>query len=276
MCASLARAESRVECSEVNSAILKRAVAYCVMLPPSYDSDKSRRYPVLYYLHGLGDNEQSMINAGGWNEYEDLLEKKKVGEFLVVTPNGYRSFYINSRDGSFRYEDFFLKEFIPAIEKKYRIKAARASRGIMGVSMGGYGAFHYAFKFPQMFTSVSAHMAALRESTPPDMGDTRDGKIMGDVFGAPFDAAYYRQNSPFTLAKKAPLAQLRRLHIYFDVGQDDDYGFNLGGEDLHKLLDKRGIKNEFHVFPGSHNLMYAMEHFEASLVMHSKAFGLTK
>lgn len=246
------------------------------MLPPSYDDDKNRRYPIVYYLHGLGDNEQSMINAGGWSRYEDLLADKKVGEFLVVTPNGYRGFYINSRDGSFRYEDFFMKEFIPNIERKYRVKAERASRGIMGISMGGYGAFHYAFKYPQMFTSVSAHMAALRKSAPPELGGTSQGELMSSIFGARFDSVYYRLNSPFTLAEKAPLAELKRMHIYFDVGRTDNYNFDAGGEEMHKLLDHRGVPNEFHIYPGRHDMAFVLEHFSASLIAHSKAFGLTK
>src|SRR6185369_17627624 len=137
---SAALAASRVDCGRIESKILGRAVPYCAMLPPSYDQEKTRRFPVVYYLHGLGDNEQSLINAGGWNIYDDLLSQKKVSEFLIVTPYGYQSFYINSRDGKFRYEDFFLHEFIPEIEKKYRVKVGRASHGIAGVSMGGFGA----------------------------------------------------------------------------------------------------------------------------------------
>ena len=73
-----AHAASRVDCGRIESAILHRAVPYCVMLPPSFDSDKTRKFPVVYYLHGLGDNEQSLINAGGWNIYDDLLSQKKV------------------------------------------------------------------------------------------------------------------------------------------------------------------------------------------------------
>lgn len=274
--ATMAQAASRVDCSAVKSAILKRSVKYCVVLPPSYDDDKTRRYPIVYYLHGLGDNEQSMVTTGAWNLYEDLLASKRIGEFLVVSPNGFRGFYINSQDRKFRYEDFFLKEFIPAIEKKYRVKAERASRGIMGVSMGGYGAFHYAFKYPQMFVAVSTHMAALMENPPENLGESREGRILGDVFGSPYRATYYRQNSPFVLAEKTPATELKRLHIYFDVGRDDMYGFNAGNEQMHKLLERRGIAHEYHLYEGGHDFAFVMAHFEASLVMQSKAFGLTK
>lgn len=246
------------------------------MLPPSYDKGKTRRYPVLYYLHGLGDNEQSLINAGGWNLYEDDLAQKKVGEFLIITPYGFQSFYINSRDGKMRYEDFFLREFLPAMEKKYRLKPGRASRGIMGVSMGGFGALHYAFKYPQMFVSVSTHMAALQDRLPKEIGNTPEGKMMGTIFGNPIHEAYYQANSPLQLARKASQASLKRMNIYFDCGDHDYYGFNVGNTQLDEVLRQRKIPHEFHIYPGGHDMQFVLDHFGASLQWHSKAFGLTK
>jgi S-formylglutathione hydrolase FrmB len=271
-----AQAASRVECSQLQSKILGRAVPYCAMLPPSYDSQKSQRYPVLYYLHGLGDNEQSLINGGGWSIYEDQLAQKKIGEFLIVTPNGFQSFYINSRDGKVRYEDFFLREFMPAIEKKYRIKAGRSSHGIMGVSMGGYGALHYAFKYPQMFVSVSTHMAALRNALPQNVDSVPEGALLANIFGRPINIAYYQANNPLALARKAPLASLKSLKIYFDCGDQDTYGFDVGATELDKVLKTRGVPREFHIYPGGHDLVYVLQHFAASLQWHSRAFGLTK
>lgn len=276
MASSAARAASRVDCSQIQSKVLGRAVPYCTMLPPSYEDDRTRRFPVLYYLHGLGDNEQSLINAGGWNIYDDLLSQKKVGEFLIVTPYGFQSFYVNSRDGKLKYEDFFLREFIPAIEKKYRIKASRTSRGIMGISMGGFGALHYAFKYPQMFASVSTHMAALVDNLPANVGNSPEGKMMGNIFGSPIDSAYYQANNPLTLARRAPPTLLKSMKIYFDCGDRDRYGFYVGSEELSKLLAARGVTNEFHIYPGGHDMAYVLEHFGTSLQWHSRAFGLTK
>ncbi len=269
-------AESRVECSRLESKILARPVPYCVMLPSSYDQEKTRRYPIVYYLHGLGDNEQSLINAGGWNLYEDLLASKKVGEFLVVTPYGFQSFYINSRDGKMRYEDFFLREFMPEVEKKYRIRPGRSWHGIMGVSMGGYGALHYAFQYPQKFNSVSTHMAALVDRLPRNIASTPEGKMMGNIFGAPVDEAYYQANSPLSLARTVSVAKLKELKIYFDCGDHDYYGFQVGNGQLNELLNARRIAHEFHIYPGGHDMQFVLEHFAASLEWHSKAFGLTR
>src|SRR5882672_11389414 len=120
-----ATAQSRIDCSALNSRILKRAVRYCVFVPSGYDAGAShkppQRYPVLYFLHGLGDNEQTLFNSGGWTLLDDLRKQHKIGEFLIVAPEGGRTFYVNSADGSVRYSDFFLQEFIPHIENKYRI-----------------------------------------------------------------------------------------------------------------------------------------------------------
>ena len=271
-----AQADSRVDCSQLASKVLRRSVPYCVMLPPSYDTQKIQHYPVLYYLHGLGDNEQSLINAGGWSIYEDQLAQKKVGEFLIVTPYEFRSFAINSLDGHMKYEDFFLHEFMPAIEKKYRIKSGRGSHGIMGISMGGYGALHYALKYPQMFVSVSTHMAALRDSLPKNVEGVPEGKLLADIFGNPIDQAYFQANNPLSLARKAPLPALKGTKIYFDCGSEDSYRFDIGATELHKILQNRGVPHEFHIYPGGHDMTYVLEHFAASLQWHSKAFGLTK
>src|ERR1019366_3298399 len=135
------RAQSRIDCNALNSRILKYPVHYCVYLPASYDAGAAKhppqQYPVLYFLHGLGDNEQTLFNSGGWTLLDDLRKQHKMGEFLIVAPEGRRSFYINTADGSFRYNDFFLQEFMPHIESTYRIRAGRAGRAISGISMGG-------------------------------------------------------------------------------------------------------------------------------------------
>ncbi len=264
---------SKVECSTLESRILARSVPYCVMLPPTYALDKARRYPVAYYLHGLGDNEQSLVNLGGWSIYDRLMRERKIGEFVVAAPAGFTSFYINSRDGKFRYEDFFLQEFLPAMEKKYRIGTVRAQRGIMGISMGGFGALHYAFKYPERFAAVSANMPALIEHLPRELPQERQQRLMGTIFGDPPDLAFYEKNSAFHLARTAPLEALKRLEIYFDCGAQDRYGFNVGTTAMDKLLTQRKVLHEAHIYPGGHDWPFVLEHFAASLEAQSKGLG---
>lgn len=273
--AAPARAAGRAECRSLPSKILGRPVAYCVLLPPSYDAQKTRRYPVLYFLHGLGENEQALLNSGGWNLIQDLWEQKQIGEFVVAAPDGDRSFYINSRDGRARYEDFFIRELLPAIESRYRSGGGRRARGITGVSMGGYGALRLALRHPELFGSVSAHSAALIEKLPRAKLDASEentlARVMGSAFGVPFDRAFWDRNSPFTLVRNGP--RPTGLRIYFDCGTEDDFGFNNGAQAFHNLLLSRGIAHEFHLYPGGHNWSYFAQHFSASLEFHSRAFG---
>jgi len=274
--APLAYAEGRAECATFPSTILARSVRYCAYLPDSFDTDKTRRYPVLYYLHGLGDNEQSLLNSGGWDLIEDLRRTGKIGDFVVLAPSGGHTFYLNSADGRIRYEDFLTKEFMPQMEKKYRGDGTRAKRGITGVSMGGYGALRIALKYPQQFAAASAQMPALIAEIPQNFvagGPGSPASMMGDIFGDPIDRAFFERNSVFHYAKTAPAAELKRLKIYFNVGNNDDYGFEQGGEKLHQLLDSRGIANEFHIYAGRHDPQFAVRHFGEVMEFQWNAIG---
>jgi S-formylglutathione hydrolase FrmB len=266
-------ATGRVECNSVPSKILSRRVAYCIVLPPSFDADKARQFPILYFLHGLGDNEQFFVHSGAWNLTEDMWEKGSLKDFLIATPDGDAGFYINSRDGKNPYEDFLLQEFFPFIEKHYRAAPGRSHRAIAGISMGGYGALHLAFRHPQLFTSVTAQSAALIEKLPTYLGSgpsSPRSRVLGAIFGSPPDPAFWDRNSPLTLARTANLTGLK---IYFDCGDQDDYGFETGATALDKILASRRIPHEFHIYPGRHDAAYFAEHLPAVLSFASRAFG---
>lgn len=277
-----ARAQSRIDCNASNSRILKRTVHYCVYLPAGYDSlpptGPPRKYPVLYFLHGLGDNEQTLFNSGGWTLLDDLRKRGKIGEFLIAAPEGGRTFYINSADGRVLYGDFFLQEFIPLIEAKYRIAKGRNYRAISGISMGGYGALRFAFGHPETFSAVSAQSAALITESPQELDTAAHsgapmGKLLATVFGDPIDVAHWKENSPFILARRNA-APLHKVAIYFNCGQDDHYGFEKGAAALHEQLQKEGVAHEYRSYPGDHSLTYFLAHFAEVMEFHSKAFGL--
>jgi S-formylglutathione hydrolase FrmB len=254
-----------------------RAVRYCALLPASYDASakSGRRYSVVYYLHGLGDNEQSLVNLGGWNIIENLQERGRIGEMIFIAPDAGRSFYVNSRDYRQPYEDFFFREFLPAIERKYRIRRERASRALLGISMGGYGALRYAFSRPQMFSAVAAHMPALIEKIPPGMTDARmlgpRFGFLNDVFGRPFDRAMWERASPFTLLRNA--GSLNGLKIYMDCGRSDEYGFDAGTQALSHALTAKKIPHEAQIRPGGHSWLFVGEHLDKSLEFLSKSLG---
>lgn len=278
---SLASAQSRIDCSALNSLILKRVVHYCVYLPTGYDAGATQRppqrYPVLYFLHGLGDNERTLFNSGGWTLLDDLRNQHKMGDFLIVAPEGRRSFYVNSADGSVRYSDFFLQEFLPHIEKRYRVRAGRAARAISGISMGGYGALRFAFAHPELFSAVSAQSAALITQSPQELdaagqtGAPLTG-VLGPVFGKPINSCHWNANSAFVLARKNAAA-LRNQAIYFNCGRDDNYGFETGAAELHTELLGEHVKHEYHAYPGDHSLEYFLSHFAEVMEFHSRAFA---
>jgi S-formylglutathione hydrolase FrmB len=247
-----------------------------VLLPAGFNAVHARRYPVLYFLHGLGQSERTLFDTGGWTLIDDLRQQHKIGDFLIVAPEGKSAFYINSADGKLRYSDFFLREFMPYLENKYGGRREPGSRGITGVSMGGYGALRFAFAFPHLFGSISAQSAALMNQSSRELNavfrsGAPMGHRMGAVFGMPIDLPHWRRNSPFTLAR-TNAAALRSQAIYFNCGNRDEYGFQEGAEALDRQLTSLHVNHEFHLYPGDHSLGYFLTHIGETLEFHSRAF----
>jgi S-formylglutathione hydrolase FrmB len=272
-------AQGRAECSVIKSQILARPVRYCAFLPASFDKDTTRRYPVLYYLHGLGDNEQSLLNFGGWDVVSELRSQGKVGDFIILAPSAGHTFYINSENGKVRYEDFFMKEFVPQMEKKYRAEGTRATRGITGVSMGGYGALRLGFKYPDQFAAVSAQMPALFTDLPNNISSDAPGSpgsLLGDVFGSPFNRDYFTRNNVFYFARADSPSSVKRMSIYFNVGNNDDYGFEQGAQQLDRTLKDRSIPHQFHIYPGRHSAEFVVRYFAEVIEFQWSAIGKGK
>jgi S-formylglutathione hydrolase FrmB len=269
-------AASRVECDRIPSKFAPPSVHYCALLPDGFPASSntshtaSKTYAAIYLLHGLGQDDESLVNNGIWNLVDEMRSKKEIGDFVIITPFAGRSFYVNSKDGKVRYEDFLLQEFIPAMEKKYHLEHSRKRRVLSGISMGGYGALRLAFKHPEMFAAVSAHSAALIEELPKGAGQSNVAAMIGSAFGRPLDNAYWKNQSPFIYAKTA---DLKGLKIYFDCGDSDFFGFDAGAKALDKLLTSRKVPHEFHIYPGGHDFQYFSAHLPASLEFDSKALG---
>jgi S-formylglutathione hydrolase FrmB len=274
---------SRVQYKTYQSALMSRELRYALYLPPSYESSGTRKYPVLYFLHGLNENEMRWSTRG---EADLLLDKmiaaKSIGEFIVAIPmSSTTSFYTNARNGMAAWEDAVVKEFIPMIESGYRVNATRATRGISGISMGGYGSLKIAMKHPEMFGSVSAHSAALVPdfNTTTVTGRRLDSfkslfdNIYGIGFagGGPLDLTYWNANNPLELAKDT--AKLQGMKIYVDCGTEDEYGFYGGQQALDDLLTKAKYPHTAGLFPGTHGWDYAKQHIQQSLLFHWNAFN---
>ena len=268
-------ATGRAECRAVPSRILGHPVPYCILLPPSYDAEKTQRFPILYFLHGLGGNAQTLIESSAPTDIDDAWASGELGQFLIVTPDAGASFYINSQDGRDRYEDFFLREFMPFIERHYRTIPGRRNRGIGGISMGGYGALHFAFSHPELFGAVTASSAALIPNLPRVSGASEQSlpvfRLLDRVFGNPFNRAYWDRNDPLHLARTA---NLNGLNIEFDCGDQDSSVFEKGARKLNRTLPARPIAHFFHLYPGGNDWRYFAARITADLEFQSQAFGL--
>jgi S-formylglutathione hydrolase FrmB len=246
-----------LDCSQIQSAILGRAVSYCVALPAEYASS-NKRYPVLYYLHGMFENERSWAERGGKDILDGMLAKGQLGPFLMVMPDAGKTFYVNSFDGKVRYEDFFIQELVPYVDQHYRTIAQPAERGILGISMGGYGALHLAMSHPDIFGSVSAQSAALLPKFPdPLPTEGRWGfyaRVLQGPFGSPLNATYFDANNPLTLAERPEAFQ--NLKLYFDCGDQDRYGFDAGNKLLDQILTSKHLSHEYALRSGGHGWDY--------------------
>jgi enterochelin esterase-like enzyme len=263
------------DCRPVPSQILGHPVDVCVALPADYASSAPRRFPTLYYLHGLFENEHSWIDRGGQEILQGLVNSGEVGEFIVVLPDGGKSFYINSFDGRERYEDFFIQELVPWVDHTYRTFASREARGIAGDSMGGYGSLHLGMRHPDIFGSVSAQSAALIDKFPnPLPTEGRWGfyaRVLQQPFGSPLNEKYWEANSPLTLAEN-PLGWTN-LKLYFDCGNQDRYGFEEGAELLDRILTTKGLPHQFQLREGNHGWSYLTQYMKYPLIFHWRIFA---
>lgn len=154
-------AASSVIADSHSSTVLNRTMNFNVYLPPSYSSDTSKKFPVMYLLHGMYGSNTDWTSMG----MQSIVDNAGGEEMVIIMPNGFNSFYINGYQSGINYEDYFHSELMPFVESKYRIDAANGkNRAIAGLSMGGYGAAYHGFKYPDKFSSAYAMSGALTVS----------------------------------------------------------------------------------------------------------------
>ena len=238
----------------LKSKILDSERKYAVYLPIDYDHS-NREYPVLYLLHGAGDDHTGWIQFGEVKSIADKTNKEGLStSMIIVMPDaqtGKRG-YFNDIDNSWKYEDFFFQEFIPFIEKKYRIKSEKRYRAIAGLSMGGGGSFIYALRHPDMFSSacpLSGYMGELSyngfyENNEEILKKYRREKVFN----------YYSNHNALSIIQNQTDENLKSVRWYLDCG-DNDFLYE-GNSLVHIALKKRGVPHEYRVRDGAHNWTY--------------------
>jgi enterochelin esterase-like enzyme len=248
-----------------HSQAMDTEVGYSLVLPSGYDSG-DQRHAVIYWLHGVGDDEgrapgpvaPSMIAA---------MEAGTVPPVIVVFVNGARAtFYMDSPDGRFLAETAFIDELLPHVDATYRTIADRSGRAIEGFSMGGFAALSLGLKHPELFGSVTAYAPALldvqetADGTPTlaRAGGTHAGgspppppAMLAQIFNTTFGGRreVFEASSPWALVRRHSARLREELHLRIVVGTAD--GLWNANQLFHGLLLEQGWEHEFETVEGT-------------------------
>lgn len=269
---SMAQTSKVFDNLSMTSKILDMERKYAVYLPPGYETS-SRSYPVLYLLHGGGDDQTGWVQFGEVQHIADkAFEQGNATPMVIIMPDasvGTRG-YFNDITGKWRYEDFFFEELMPFVEKQYRIKGEKRYRAVAGLSMGGGGSFIYALHRPDLFSSACPLSASCR---PLKMEDTEawvtsrqgEGKYAEDDL-----QSYFHKYSVLDLVENISEENLKAVRWFIDCG-DDDFLYE-GNSLVHIALRKKEIPHQFRIRDGAHTWTYWRESLPVVLSFVSDAF----
>lgn len=248
-----------IESLELNSKILSYGVKYSVYLPDDYDIS-NRSYPVIYLLHGYTDDETSWIQFGEIDRIMD--EGIRSGEYspsIIIMPDAKLSWYCNNLENRDFWRDMFINEFIPTIEKKFRIKSKKEFRAIVGISMGGFGALSIALNYPDIFSACVPLSAALfTDEEIINMSEVDYSRFQNfcgkDIKGKNRINLKWKEINPFNLIEKIPVQKANSIRFYFDCGDKDN--LIKGNMFMHLKMQELKIGHEFRVRNGTHGWIY--------------------
>ena len=254
----------------MTSKILKMDRKYAIYLPADYETS-GRNYPVLYLLHGAGDDQSGWVQFGEVKHIADkAIAEGKSTAMIIVMPDGNtgQRGYFNSPKGDWNYEDFFFQEFLPYIEKTYRIRAEKRYRAISGLSMGGGGTFMYALHHPELFSAACPLSAYCGPLSAEELARPWEKHLEGLTEQQRLD--YYKRHSALELINTIPNDQKKAVRWYIDCG-DDDFLYE-GNSLVHIAMKKKEIPHEFRIREGAHNWTYWRESLPEVLDFVSKGF----
>lgn len=256
----------------VKSTILKSDRKFAIYLPPDYETSQ-RSYPVLYLLHGAGDDQTGWVQFGEVLHITDkAIKEGKATPMIIVMPDantGQRG-YFNTIKGDWRYEDFFFQELMPHVEKTYRIKADKRNRAIAGLSMGGGGTFMYALHQPDLFSSACPLSAYIG---PLTLDELKERLKRGNEPYTGSDAdlqSYFDKHNALSLIAATDPEKTKSVKWFIDCG-DDDFLYE-GNSLVHIALKKKEIPHEFRIREGAHNWTYWRESLPTVLEFVSDTF----
>jgi len=222
--------------STLESRILGGKQHYAVYLPPSYAKEPQRRYPVLYLLHGMYQDYKSWFSDGGLQAAADKAIAEGAMEMIIICPNGFNSFYYNSSD--MRYEDFFIQEFVPEIERRYRILSEKEHRNIAGLSMGGFGATYLAFQHHELFGNAYSTSGGFIEPATTLLKGIINAKLATEKSNFPTYTLECGEEDALVIESNRTLSQFldeKQIH-YTKIFRQGTHNWKFWKESLPKIL----------------------------------------
>jgi S-formylglutathione hydrolase FrmB len=248
-----------IESVNLKSSILKKEMKLNIYLPPNYDTSQSR-YPVVYLLHGMGQNYMDWVKQGDAKRTTDSLKTlKNIPDMIIVMPDAGNTFFVNSVEG-YNYEDYFFKELIPYVDSTFKTKPSRDFRAIAGLSMGGYGSILYSLKHGDVFSAcagLSSGIVTDEEivNIPDNAWDAYYAPLFGKAKGTDrLQLDIWKTNNTLSLIQQAKRKDLASIKWYFDIGDDDS--LYKGNSALHVLMSDKRIPHELRMRDGSHTWDY--------------------
>lgn len=244
----------------LKSNILKRDINYAVLLPENYHKTTDS-FPVVYLLHGYGDNHSAWYSYGLIQYYSDLYVTQK-WPMIFIMPDAFNTYYVNKYNGIYPYMDFFANELVPAIDSIYRTIADKSQRAVMGYSMGGYGALILPAMHPELFSiSVPLSMSFRTDEQYLAESQTAYDNQWASVFGGYGKTGtnrlteYFIEHSPFHFFNEKSASTFSQTRFFIDCG-DDEESLSITNGEWHNLLKKFEIAHEYRVRNGGHSWEY--------------------
>ncbi|PWG81807.1 alpha/beta hydrolase [Pararcticibacter amylolyticus] len=227
---------------------LERPDTVLIYKPAGYTAKKV--WPLVYLLHGYSENYRQ------WSKTTELQELASQYGFIIVTPDGFTTYYTNSPDQTKpQFENFFFRELIPRVHQSFNIDTANIF--ISGLSMGGYGALRYFILHPEYFNSAGATSGALeidynnfRQVSRQFWKNNRMTEDLTRHFGSP-EITDWHQYSISTLLKQH---QDFNKPFIFDCGVSDI--LYPASTTLKTIVDQRKLPATFISSPGNHDTSY--------------------
>ena len=258
------------------SQVMKKTMRYSIYLPPGYETTR-RTYPVLYLLHGYSDDDSAWIHFGDLPAIMDeALSRRDVAPMIVVMPDGGTSWYVDNFDSSVKWEEYFIKEFLPYIESRFRVHPTRSSRAIAGLSMGGFGALVQTLHHPELFGSCAALSGAVyTDSAIQAFSDEDWTRIRAVVWGPGLKGStrlttHMAANNPIKLVASSDPEKLKSVRWYLDCGDEDS--MLAGNLALHQAFSDRGVRHALRVRGGAHTWAYWRSALPATLSFVTASF----